>query len=91
VFLSFYFYDNIGYFKNLSMVKFNLIIWVCSFLVSQSACMPPMEIKKIYDSWYECSRAAHHESVRMLSKLGYKYVNDNKIGTKYACLEIPMV
>ena len=67
------------------MIKFALIIWVCSFVGNQAACLPPLKYPKQFDSWYECSRAAHGESTRILSKLGYKYVNKNKIGTRYNC------
>ena len=44
-----------------------------------------MEYPKHFNSWYECSRTAHIESVKMLSKMGYKYVNDYKIGMSYTC------
>ena len=67
------------------MIKFVLIIWVCSFAGNQAACLPPMEYPKHFNSWYECSRTAHTESVKMISKMGYKYVNDNKIAMKYSC------
>ena len=66
------------------MTKFVLIIWVCSFLGS-NACLPPIEYPKVFDSWYECSRAAHKESGALLSKMGYAYVNQYQIGTKYNC------
>ena len=66
------------------MIKFTLTIWVCSFL-SGGACMPPMQVPILYDSWYECSRAAHQESVKIYSKLGYKLVNENRLATRYTC------
>ena len=66
------------------MVKFTLIIWVCSFL-GQYDCAPPIQSTTLYNSWYECSRAAHQESIKMLSKLGYKDVNEGKIATRYTC------
>jgi len=66
------------------MIKFTLTIWVCSFL-GQSVCMAPIESTVLYNSWYECSRAAHMHSIRIYSRLGYKYVNDNKIATRYTC------
>ena len=47
--------------------------------------MTPIESPTLYDSWYECSRAAHTESKVILSKLGYKVVNDGKIATRYTC------
>ena len=70
------------------MTKFTLIIWVCSFLQGQ-VCMPPIQSPTVYNSWYECSRAAHTESKRILGKIGYKEVNDAKIGTRYSCSAVP--
>ena len=67
------------------MIKFTLTIWVCSFLSAQSVCMPPAQSPILYDSWYECSRAAHQESIKIYSKLGFKLVNDNKLATRYTC------
>ena len=66
------------------MIKFTLIIWVCSFL-GQNMCMAPIKSPTLYNSWYECSRAAHKESLQILSNIGYKAVNDAKIGTRYTC------
>ena len=66
-------------------MKFTLIIWICSFLGSQGVCIAPMEYPKQFNSWYECSRTAHTESIKMLSKMGYKYINEYKIATKYSC------
>ena len=67
------------------MIKFTLTIWVCSFLSAQSVCMPPVQSLILYDSWYECSRAAHQESIKIYSKLGFKLVNDSKLATRYTC------
>jgi len=47
--------------------------------------LPPIEYPTTYDSWYECSRDAHLESVKLLSKMGYAYVNKYEVGTKYNC------
>ena len=66
------------------MIKFTLIIWVCSFL-GKDLCMEPTVYPTLYNSWYECSRAAHQESIKLMSKLGYKFVNENKVGTRYTC------
>ena len=68
------------------MIKFTLTIWVCSFL-SGGVCMPPIQFPKLHDSWYECSRAAHQESIKIYSKLGYKLVNQNRLATRYTCQE----
>ena len=66
------------------MAKFILIIWVCSFL-GNNLCMRPIQSSILYNSWYECSRAAHKESLQILSKIGYKKVNNAQIGTRYIC------
>ena len=47
--------------------------------------MPPVQSPIMYNSWYECSRAAHQESLKMMSKLGYKTVNKAHIAMKYSC------
>ena len=68
------------------MTKFILTIWVCSFLGGQK-CLAPIQSPVLYDSWYECSRAAHQESLKIISKLGYKVVNKDQIAMKYRCKE----
>jgi hypothetical protein len=68
------------------MTKFILIIWVCSFL-GENMCMAPVKSPILYDSWYECSRAAHKESLKILSKIGYAQVNKGKVATRYTCTE----
>ena len=73
------------------MTKFTLIIWVCSFLGHQSVCMPPMEFPKQFDNWYEFSRGAHRESLLLMTKMGFKYVNDNKLAVKYMCREVSSI
>ena len=69
-------------------MKFILIIWVCSFIAGTSQCFPPTEFPTLYDSWYECSRDAHTQSKRMLVSLGFKQVNDARMGTKYNCMQV---
>lgn len=48
--------------------------------------MKPIKYPRVFDSWYECSRAAHVESVKVLTKMGYTYVNKHQVGTKYSCI-----
>ena len=69
------------------MIKFTLIIWVCSFL-GQQACMKPLQYPVLFDSWYECTRTAHQESRKILASMGYKSVNESKIAMKYSCQAI---
>ena len=66
-------------------MKYILIIWVCSFLGGPPACLQPMEYPVQFNSWYECSRTAHKESLLLMTKMGYKYINDNKVAMKYMC------
>ena len=68
-------------------MKYILIIWVCSF-IEGNGCMAPIESPILYDSWYECSRVAHQESISIMAKMGYKSVNDYQIGTKYYCKSV---
>tara|TARA_R100001143_G_scaffold53833_1_gene49463 strand:+ start:133 stop:351 length:219 start_codon:yes stop_codon:yes gene_type:complete len=72
-------------------MKFILTIWVCSFLGNPAVCLAPLEHPKQFNSWYECSRTAHKESIKIYSKLGYKYVNDNKIATRYSCKKVSSI
>ena len=72
------------------IMKFVLMIWVCSFLGGE-VCMPPIQSPTIYNSWYECSRAAHQESIKLMSSLGYKVVNKDKIAMKYRCKDVSSI
>ena len=65
-------------------MKYVLILWVCSF-VNNNGCLPPIESPKLYNTWYECSIAAHKESVALLQKMGYANVNRYQVGAKYTC------
>ena len=53
--------------------------------------MPPIQSPIIYNSWYECSRAAHQESLKIMSKLGYTVVNKDKVAMKYRCKEVDTI
>ena len=68
-------------------MKYILIIWVCSF-IQGNECMAPIEDPILYDSWYECSRAAHQESILIMSKMGYKNINQYQVGMKYNCKKV---
>ena len=67
-------------------MKFTLVLIVCSFLPGQAMeCFPPLQFPTLYDSWYECSRDAHRESIKVLSTFGFKRSNELQLGTKYYC------
>ena len=69
------------------MIKFTLIIWVCSFLAG-AKCMPPITYPQVYDSWLECSKAAHIESIKLMENLDPDFVNKYEVGMKYNCRQI---
>jgi len=71
------------------MIKFTLIIWVCSFLVG-TKCMSPVTYPGVYDSWMECSKAAHIESMKLLEEFDLDFVNKNNVGMKYNCKPVMM-
>ena len=71
-------------------MKYILMIWVCSFLGGQKW-LAPIESPVLYDSWYECSRAAHQESLKIMSKLGYIVVNKDQVAMKYRCKEVSSI
>ena len=66
------------------MIKFMLVIWVCSFL-AKSECLAPVTYPKVYDSWMECSRAAHLTSIEIMDSFDPDFVNKYEIGMKYSC------
>jgi len=72
------------------MIKFVLIISVCSFL-GKPACLPPMEYPKHFKSWYECSKEAQTQSNLLMSKMGYEYVNKHRIAMNYSCREVSSI
>ena len=71
----------------MSMVKFTLIIWVCSFLAG-TKCMDPITYPEVYNNWLECSKAAHIESIKLMEKFDPDFVNKNQVGMKYNCQRI---
>ena len=66
------------------MIKFTLILWVCSFLEGTN-CMPPATYPGVYDSWLDCSKAAHIESIKLLETFDIDFINKYKVGMKYSC------
>ena len=71
------------------MIKFTLIIWVCSFTAG-TQCMPPINFPIMYDSWKECSIAAHAESIKIIESSDPDFFNENRVGMKYICRSVRM-
>ena len=47
--------------------------------------MPPINFPIVYDSWKECSIAAHAESIKIIESSEPDFFNENKVGMKYGC------
>jgi hypothetical protein len=67
-------------------VKFTLVIFLCSFINNE--CLPPKEVKKTYNSWKECTIAAYELSKKLVLSQEEKFVNNNKLSTKFTCTEV---
>ena len=65
-------------------MKYFLIIWVCSF-GNTMECGTAMKHPIPYDSWSECSKAAHLKSWSLLNEIGSKLIDKHHIGTRYIC------
>jgi hypothetical protein len=70
-------------------MKFILIIFLCSFVNNQ--CLPPVEIKQVYNSWKECTIAAYELSTELILAHEKKFVNKNKLSTKFTCTEVGII
>ena len=47
--------------------------------------MPPINFPTVYDSWKECSIAAHTESIKIIETSEPGFFNKNRVGMKYIC------
>ena len=47
------------------MIKFTLIIWVCSFTAG-NRCMPPITFPTVFDSWKECTIDSQTEALEII-------------------------
>ena len=47
--------------------------------------MPPVTYPGVYDSWLDCSKAAHVESIKLLETFDPDFINENQVGMKYSC------
>ena len=52
--------------------------------------MPPINFPTVYDSWKECSIAAHTESIKIIESSEPDFFNKNKVGMKYTCRSVRM-
>ena len=50
--------------------------------------MNPITYPGVYDSWMECSKAAHLMSIEIMDSFDPDFVNENQVGMKYNCKRI---
>ncbi len=68
------------------MIKYLLILQVCSFLTGE--CKPPVELEQKYNSRYECAAAGSLNSLTLLQKEGADVINEYKLSVKYGCIAV---
>jgi len=52
--------------------------------------MSPIDFPTVYDSWKECSIAAHAESIKLIEGSESDFFNKYKVGMKYVCNSVVM-
>ena len=70
----------------LSMIKFILILSVCSFLTGE--CKPPVQPPIVYNSWADCATDASVKSLELLQKEGKDNVNKYRLAVKFGCYPV---
>ena len=64
------------------MIKFLLVIRICSAL--DGDCLPEQTIG-LYDSWYQCAEQGTVETQQLMSLIGEKLINNNKLYITFKC------
>ena len=68
------------------MIKYLLILQVCSFLTGE--CKPIVEMEEPYNSWYDCAAAGTLNSLTLLQTEGADTINAYKLSVKFGCFEV---
>ena len=68
------------------MIKYLLILQVCSFLTGE--CKPVVEIEKPYNTWYECAASGNLNSLTLLRTESVDDINEYKLSVKFGCFEV---
>ena len=66
-------------------MKLVLALIMCSAV--NSTCLPPIDTKKEFDTWYDCSVAGYQESLDLLQESDSKKVNEYKLYVKFFCYD----
>ena len=60
-------------------------------LIINNECLPPLQVKEIFNSWKECTIAALEISKEIMLSQKDIFVNNNKVATKFVCAEIDTI
>jgi len=64
------------------MIKFILVLKVCSAL--DGDCIPEQTVG-LYDSWYQCAQQGTVETQQLMSLMGERLINNNKLYVTFNC------
>ena len=64
-------------------MKFMLVMTICS--ATFQTCLPPSDVRPVYDSHYDCATAGYLNSIRVLQSLDVDSVNDNQLVINFKC------
>jgi|TARA_R100000501_G_C2538101_1_gene58100 uncharacterized membrane protein len=67
-------------------MKIVLAIIVCSALYQE--CLPPQEIPKKYNSFYDCMIAGYEEGKKKIIEIGKEEMNKHKTIVKFICYQM---
>ncbi len=68
------------------MLKFILVLQVCSFLSGE--CKPAVQPTIVYNSWADCATDASVKSLELLRKEGKDNVNKYRLAVKFGCYPV---
>lgn len=68
------------------MIKYIIVFKVCSILYGE--CMPELQPRVTFNSWYNCAQFGLSETSNYLDNIGEKMVNENKIMVSFTCNKI---
>ena len=68
------------------MLKFALIISICSFL--DGSCLYPFKADKLFNTHYDCAVAGYQHSQTLLRSFGKDKVNESKVIISFKCKPI---
>ena len=69
------------------MIKFILVLHLCSFLPGATSCLTSQYVGEFTD-YYSCARAGYAKAYESLSSLEINNINKNRLAVKIECREL---